>query len=670
MASTNYVPNAFPEIKFDTIKLGQQIGRGSFGSVHVGTWFITEEIQKIVALKKVFVLEKEAEILSKIRHRNIIEFYGISNTNSNVYILTEYAENGSLYDYLHKIDSPKNDFVRILEWATQISSALVYLHYEAVTTIIHRDLKSRNVVLDAKFACKICDFGTSKDLTQSFASNSWVGTAAWMSPELIKQSEKITIATDVWSYGVVLWEMLSHEVPFKDFSEFQVYTQISEQGITLAIPEQCPIPLKEILYGCWKMVPKERFSMKIIKEKLEAMARSTNLQEQCQTFLDRENWSEVINGQKEEIQKLKKALEKNKELLHAKDRALRKKSQETAIREVLGKAPENVALWTEHDTARWIKDILEKKLEEDELNIITENVMKHRITGNRLLIMDEKELEKLALTKIGSRIEIQKNLRELIGNHQRALNFPSLHEAAIIDKTTKLGRDPLNMRRTSTHDITLLLGFTTWSTGKVIRFKFYIDSDWKHADETTNQPTYKMIKSACFSVYDCKTNNLLNEPECHLCTSPMISMNWLTKDSNIESVRVIANAQFADAVCEPRSAEMLAIVSFMEKNQIVVERPVQLRLGHRNKGSFSSSPGGSQRSHLRGAWQKKASESKHELYEDELSNLRIPLITPPSSAEPLTPTNSNPNIFRPLSNGAYPGNMKPNLMFRKQKRNF
>ncbi|KHJ77027.1 hypothetical protein OESDEN_23353, partial [Oesophagostomum dentatum] len=141
------------------------------------------------------------------------------------------------------------DFSAVLKWAEQIAQGLHYLHFETTDTIIHRDLKSKNIVLDGNLVCKICDFGTSKDLTHSCTAPTWGGTAAWMSPEIIKQNEMLTTAADVWSYGVVLWEMLSKEVPYKEFSEYRIYSLISEKGVTLVIPETCPQKLKTQAYG-------------------------------------------------------------------------------------------------------------------------------------------------------------------------------------------------------------------------------------------------------------------------------------------------------------------------------------------------------------------------------------------------------------------------------------
>ena len=132
---------------------------------------------------------------------------------------------GSLYEHLHNT----NEYLSVerrIKWAKQIARGVVYLHYDAPITVIHRDLKSKNVVIGClgnknSPQCKICDFGTSKDLTSSWTAPSWGGTAAWMSPEIISQREGITTATDVWSFAVVLWELFSRQVPYNGLTEFK-----------------------------------------------------------------------------------------------------------------------------------------------------------------------------------------------------------------------------------------------------------------------------------------------------------------------------------------------------------------------------------------------------------------------------------------------------------------
>lgn len=118
----------FPDIQRDDIQVGDHIGVGTFGAVFSGNWTLPDGSQRTIALKKVFVLEKEAEILSKIRHKNIIQFYGICKaTGNDFFIVTEYAEKGSLYDFIHSEESQSfasssggNSFDVVVKWASQV----------------------------------------------------------------------------------------------------------------------------------------------------------------------------------------------------------------------------------------------------------------------------------------------------------------------------------------------------------------------------------------------------------------------------------------------------------------------------------------------------------------------------------------------------------------------
>ena len=146
--------------------------------------------------------------------------------------------------------------------------------------------------------CKLCDFGTSKDLTHSFTRPTWAGTAAWMSPEIITQKEGITTSTDVWSYAVVLWELVSREVPYKGLTEFKIYSIISQHGERLVIPDSCPQKLASLLKDCWYSNPKDRIDMKMIILQLQQMELNAELHLECTNFVkQKEAWRHEIDQQ-------------------------------------------------------------------------------------------------------------------------------------------------------------------------------------------------------------------------------------------------------------------------------------------------------------------------------------------------------------------------------------
>uniref|UniRef100_A0A915JGL1 Protein kinase domain-containing protein n=1 Tax=Romanomermis culicivorax TaxID=13658 RepID=A0A915JGL1_ROMCU len=288
-----------PEIDYKELKFYERLSSGSFGTVYRAEWSKTG---KIVAVKRVLVLEKEAHVLNLIRHKNIIQFFGAVTEPPNFCIVLEFASKGSLFSLLHKEDNDsdsKLSFELLMKWAIDIATGVNYLHNEAPCKIIHRgeydisniiiflkshdiisvplailmytsfptyvrnvicffleNLKSGNVVIDESNTCKLCDFGTSKPLLHTTKMTT-VGTVAWMSPEMI-QSSPVGEPTDTWSFGVVLWELLTRQVPFKGFESFRVAWMVVEENERLCIPSGCPQNLKVFLHKCWDKDPKAR----------------------------------------------------------------------------------------------------------------------------------------------------------------------------------------------------------------------------------------------------------------------------------------------------------------------------------------------------------------------------------------------------------------------------
>ncbi|ULU01092.1 hypothetical protein L3Y34_001460 [Caenorhabditis briggsae] len=664
-SSSGYEQRAlFPDIQRDDIQVGDHIGVGSFGAVFSGTWTLPDASQRIIALKKVFVLEKEAEILSKIRHKNIIQFYGICKATGNDYfIVTEYAERGSLYDFIHSEESHNlatasglNCFDVVVKWASQIANGIQYLHYDAVDTIIHRDLKSKNVVLDKNLVCKICDFGTSKDLTHSCTAPSWGGTAAWMSPEMILQSEGLTTATDVWSYGVVLWEILSREVPYKDYSEFRIFTLITQSGITLAIPPTCPAPLKQLMNNCWKMTPKDRANMRQIQGELNRLQGNQKVMDECEKFMELEDWKTEIAKQEKNVEKMRKDLEKRREQLEIREKALKNRMKvEQAVLDSARHPPEDVHQWSEHHTSHWVETVLARVANDKKfLDRVNAAVFRNRITGARLLEMTQNDLEHLGVQKVGSRIELMKMIRKLKDTQKVLHAFPTLEQAKQIEMSLKTEKESAGHLANGV-DIVIIVGMYVRKMSPTLRkFKFYADSDW--IDETDIPAKSKskhasaLIKTVCFSVLDDNTKKPINEPACSISSGMTTNPDWITVDTEDDiKIKVIVSVYFADTVTQPRNTEIVELVTSLEESKILEERHVHLRLRRSSSSASVSTPSPSvvppvyqpfghltngfhhttSSPQLRGFWHRKqAGMNRHGLTETELSSLQEHLRTP------------------------------------------
>ncbi|PAA77659.1 hypothetical protein BOX15_Mlig031541g3, partial [Macrostomum lignano] len=257
------------QIQYADLQFHELLGAGSKGSVYRATW---KSENRQVAVKKLLELDQtEAALLNQVRHRNIIQLLGASLQRPNQCIVSELAQGGSLYDYLH--DSGRDlGPDRLLNWATQIACGVRYLHDEAPQTIVHRDLKSKNVVLTADFSvCKLCDFGAARVVLGS-SGVTLAGTPAWMAVEMLRGDRSAGKPCDAWSYGVVLWELLTRQVPFRGLQPLQIVYSVVEEGERLPVPPQCPTGLSLLLEKCWSEDPTKRPTFGSIVSRLEKLA--------------------------------------------------------------------------------------------------------------------------------------------------------------------------------------------------------------------------------------------------------------------------------------------------------------------------------------------------------------------------------------------------------------
>lgn len=248
------------EIPTSEVKHIEVVGRGAFGVVHKSHWR-----GKIVAAKtvegeneqKAFTIE--AQQLSRVNHPNIIKLHGVMH--DPVCLIMEFAEGGSLYNLLHGWDNcvscPKYSAAHCICWALQCALGVEYLHGTSPKSIIHRDLKPPNLLLDnTHTALKIGDFGTACDLQTYMTNNK--GSAAWMAPEVF-EGEKYTEKCDVYSFGIILWQMISRRKPYDDIGgpALRVMWAV-HQGRRPSPIKSIPTPLETLMTRCWDKEPDRR----------------------------------------------------------------------------------------------------------------------------------------------------------------------------------------------------------------------------------------------------------------------------------------------------------------------------------------------------------------------------------------------------------------------------
>jgi len=250
------------DFKKDVV-LQEVLGSGGFGTVHKATWkghLVAVKIMHgmIEGSQVLNNFKKEIDVLSSLKHPCIINFLAASLTPPDVCIIQELAEKGSLYTLLHGSGTEHKPlrYGDILQYGIDIADAMAYLH----PTVVHRDLKSQNVLLDSNGRAKVCDFGIAKFKDKTFLTtvNSHAGTPSYMAPELFSAGD-VSEKCDVFSYGVLLWECFTGCVPWDELSTpMQVIFAVGVQKQRLPIPPHCPTFLARLMADCWREDPHAR----------------------------------------------------------------------------------------------------------------------------------------------------------------------------------------------------------------------------------------------------------------------------------------------------------------------------------------------------------------------------------------------------------------------------
>ncbi|CAH1111206.1 unnamed protein product [Psylliodes chrysocephalus] len=263
------------ELNRNQIELQEILGEGQFGDVHKGIVKTKENLLIPVAVKTckgdadLATTEKfleEAYIMQKFDHQHIIKLIGVCS-ESPVWIVMELAKLGELRSYLQK-NKNRLDLATLLLYAFQLSTALSYLESKKY---VHRDIAARNVLVSTDKCVKLADFGLSRwmgDDQSYYKASKGKLPIKWMSPESIN-FRRFTTASDVWMFGVCIWEILMLGVkPFQGVKNNDVIGKI-ENGERLALPPDCPPRLYSLMSQCWSYEPSKRPSFKDIKEILQ-----------------------------------------------------------------------------------------------------------------------------------------------------------------------------------------------------------------------------------------------------------------------------------------------------------------------------------------------------------------------------------------------------------------
>ncbi|XP_046902964.1 mitogen-activated protein kinase kinase kinase 13 [Hypomesus transpacificus] len=279
------------EVPFEEISELKWLGSGAQGAVFLGKYHSEE-----LAIKKVRE-QKETDIkhLRKLKHPNIIGFKGVCTQAPCFCILMEYCAQGQLYEVLRA--GRKVTPSLLVDWASGIASGMNYLHLHK---IIHRDLKSPNVLVTHNDTVKISDFGTSKELSDKSTKMSFAGTVAWMAPEVIR-NEPVSEKVDIWSFGVVLWELLTGEIPYKDVDSSAIIWGVGSNSLHLPVPSTCPDGFKLLMKQTWQGKPRNRPSFRQILLHLDIASADILGAPQETYFKSQAEWREEVKKHFEKI---------------------------------------------------------------------------------------------------------------------------------------------------------------------------------------------------------------------------------------------------------------------------------------------------------------------------------------------------------------------------------
>ena len=336
-------------IAWGELRLGAVLGRGGYSTVYRGEWH-----GEAVAVKRLHDnpdggdgeqrlavqrgLLLEAELNATLSHANICRFRGFVAEGEAMALVMELAGGGSL---AHRLASEGTlEPAELVRLATQAARGMNYLHEEAPTSILHRDLKSPNILLSSSGTLKITDFGLARvaDHTRVLSA---AGTFAWMAPEVIRDS-RFSRGSDAWAYGVVVWEMLTGQQPYAGLEPMAVAYNIAVGKFTLPVPDAAPRPFDRLLAGCWETEPRARPRFSAILALLQGpSAASFAATDRASLAVNQEGWDGEIAArlaqaqvQERELEARERELVRRESELERREEALAAENRRASTREL------------------------------------------------------------------------------------------------------------------------------------------------------------------------------------------------------------------------------------------------------------------------------------------------------------------------------------------------
>ncbi|XP_073173817.1 tyrosine-protein kinase Lck isoform X1 [Lepidochelys kempii] len=270
------------EVPRETLKLVEKLGAGQFGEVWMGyynghTKVAIKNLKQGSMSPSAFLAE--ANLMKSLQHRKLVRLYAVV-TQEPIYIITEYMEKGSLVDFLKTPEGIGLTINKLLDMAAQIAEGMAFIEEK---NYIHRDLRAANILVSETLCCKIADFGLARLIEDNeyTAREGAKFPIKWTAPEAINYGT-FTIKSDVWSFGILLTEIVTYgRIPYPGMTNPEVIQNL-ERGYRMPQPDNCPEELYGLMMHCWKESPEERPTFEYMKSVLEDFFTATEGQYQQQ----------------------------------------------------------------------------------------------------------------------------------------------------------------------------------------------------------------------------------------------------------------------------------------------------------------------------------------------------------------------------------------------------
>ncbi|CAI5515617.1 unnamed protein product [Closterium sp. Naga37s-1] len=280
-------------VELQRLFVGPKFATGTYGRLYQGLYEGQDVAIKILrppdsegeAEKLAHQFKQEVDLLARLDHPNVVRFIGACQRPPTWCILTEYLGGGSLRGFLQKREGQLLPLQEVVRLALDIARGMAYLHQEVRggsggrrggggkgegEGVVHRDLKPDNLVLTTDTIVKITDFGVARLEADTSLMTAETGTYRWMAPEVVDH-RPYTKNVDVYSFGIVLWELCTVQLPFAGMTAMQAAFAVVNRGTRPDIPPSIPLPLAELMQVCWHSNPDRRPPFTYVVQQLEAM---------------------------------------------------------------------------------------------------------------------------------------------------------------------------------------------------------------------------------------------------------------------------------------------------------------------------------------------------------------------------------------------------------------